>query len=94
MSGGPEDLIEREAVSKAKKRGWECFKVSWQGRRGAPDRLFMREGAAVWIEFKQPGEKPTEQQEKMHTKMYQAGLKVYWTDNVRQAMDILCIYER
>lgn len=89
MAGGPEDLIEKSAVGVAKLAGWISYKVSWLGQRGAPDRVFMRKGRCVWIEFKRPGEEPTVQQYRMAERMRDAGLEVHWTDSVEGCMRVL-----
>lgn len=89
-----ETHIEQEAVAKAKKRGWKSFKVSWQGRRGAPDRLFIGHGESVWIEFKRPKKEPTEQQERMADTMRdEGGMAVWWADSVDMALKLLRQYE-
>lgn len=36
--------IERHLVRRVKELGGDCRKVTWQGRRGAPDRLVMLPG--------------------------------------------------
>lgn len=52
------ELLEIEVESKvcalAERAGWLVRKVKWIGRRGAPDRMFVRRGRIVLIEFKRP----------------------------------------
>lgn len=50
-----ESRVETTFVRLAKRNGWEVRKVSWPGRRGAPDRLIMRPGGKPYfVEFKAP----------------------------------------
>lgn len=49
-----ETTIEGRAVAKAKSRGWKNIPLKVRGRRGRLDQLFLRDGRAVFIEFKQP----------------------------------------
>ena len=57
-------------------------KVTWQGRRSAPDRVLMipptecSAAAQIWIELKRPGEKPTLAQIAEHGRMRDAGCTV------------------
>ncbi len=54
--------------------GGEIRKVSWVGRRGAPDRLVMLRGRCVWVELKKPTiDKPDSHQAREHERMRQAG---------------------
>jgi len=89
MPRGPEWPIENETVNRAEAAGYEARKVSWVGRRGGPDRLFIRPGRAVFIEFKAPGEEPTAQQQKELDRLRAAGLDATWADNVDDALRIL-----
>jgi hypothetical protein len=60
-----ESTIEAYLVARVKELGGECRKVSWQGRKGAPDRLVMLPGQdsilnfkssrTVWVELKAEG---------------------------------------
>lgn len=89
-----EATVESSAVGVAKRHGWESRKVSWIGRRGAPDRLFLHEGQrrAVFIEFKDKGKKPTAQQRREAERMVNAGLEVHCgVDTLAEALEILGI---
>jgi hypothetical protein len=92
-----ESIVERSAVGMAEKHGWEVRKVQFIGRRGAPDRLFMKPaeglipGRSVWIEFKDLGKEARENQERQHAIMRAAGMEVHVCDNLRDAMMVLGI---
>jgi hypothetical protein len=60
-----ESAVEAYLVERVKKLGGEVRKVSWQGRKGAPDRLVMLPGCdapgwfksdrTIWVELKAEG---------------------------------------
>lgn len=89
MSKPLEREVERPAVEYAKKRGWFACKFVSPGLNGVPDRLFIRGGRHVFVEFKRPGEKPTEQQLKRHREMREAGAEVYVVDDLIYAYELL-----
>lgn len=61
-----ESAIERAVVEYARSKKCVAIKLTTMGPRGAsgwPDRLFLGPKRRVlWIEFKQPGKKPTPRQ--------------------------------
>lgn len=82
--------IEKYLVEQVKKLGGEVRKVSWIGRRGAPDRLVMLPGGAVamhwhpltiWIELKAPGKKPEPHQLREHERLRRMGQRVEVIDS-------------
>lgn len=81
--------IEKSVGAWAERRGWFHRKFKSPGRRSAPDRIFALNGYVLFIEFKAKGKTPTVLQAKEHDEMRAAGLRVYWTDNVADAKDIL-----
>lgn len=68
--------IEDYLVKEVEAAGGEVRKVVWLGRRHAPDRLVMLNGAH-FVELKRPGEKPRSGQLREHERMRKHGLKVY-----------------
>lgn len=68
---------------------WLVRKVSWIGRRAAPDRLFAQRGRVVLIEFKRPGEGATLQQKREHRRFREAGIEVHVCDSILSAMTVL-----
>jgi len=85
--------LEKEAEAKgnayAKKRGWWFCKFTSPGKKSVPDRLFIRRGRHVFIEWKREGEEPTPQQLKRHREMREHGAEVHWVDNLTDFMRIL-----
>lgn len=84
-----ESKIEKDSVKEAKKHGWLSFKVLSQLNKGLPDRAFLKGGKTVYIEFKQPGKKPTKLQAKVHSSFLEHGVKVYISTSVSETMEIL-----
>lgn len=84
-----EKAVEIPTVKRAEKDGWFARKVEWPGRIGAPDRVFIRAGRTVWIEFKAPGKVPRRSQTLEHDRMREAGAEVYVADSVDKAMRYL-----
>ena len=83
--------IERRVSEIAKKNGWLSFKFVSPAQRGVPDRIFMKDGRIVFIEFKAPGKQPTELQEHIMRKMVDAGCEVHVCDNVGDGCSALSI---
>lgn len=81
--------VEIPVVRRAEAAGWFVRKVSWIGRKSAPDRVFAKSGRTVWIEFKRPGETPTLLQLEEHKRMRLAGMEVHVCDSALDALRIL-----
>ena len=73
--------IERYLVEQTAKHGGETRKVQWIGRHGAPDRLVMLPGVAIWVELKAPGEKAKPHQLREHERMRALGQRVVVVDS-------------
>lgn len=87
-----ESIVELTTVNRAEKAGWFCRKVTWMGRRDAPDRLFIKGGRTVWIEFKKPGTRDgdiPETQKREHDRMRARGAEVHVVASYWQAAEIL-----
>lgn len=85
-----EIAIENYVVQRAEAAGYFVRKLSWLGRRHAPDRVFARQDrGTVFIEFKRPGEKPRKGQSLEHRRMKRAGMEVYVCDSITEALEIL-----
>lgn len=84
-----ESSIESDAITFAKLHGWWVAKFVSPGKRGVPDRIFIRDGRVVFIEFKRGGKEPTVQQLKRHREMRAHGAEVHWVDNLKSAYQIL-----
>ena len=84
-----ESKIEDYLVEQARAKGGEVRKVTWLGRKGAPDRFVMRpKQPAVWVELKASGlaalfpHTPHErQQHREHERMRAMGQNVVVIDS-------------
>lgn len=88
---GNEKKLERRCSDLAKTHGWWTRKFSSPSNRGVPDRIFIRSGAVVFVEFKAPGNVPTKLQEHEIDQIKAAGGNAIWIDNVddfKKALDI------
>mgnify|MGYP003641166653 CR=1 FL=1 len=85
-----ESAVENPVVARAESAGYFVRKVSWPGRKGAPDRVFSRpDRGTVWIEFKDDGKEPGTIQQNEHKRMRAAGMEVHVCDNIIDAMRVL-----
>lgn len=76
-----ESWVEGKVVTWSKANGWLAFKFSSPSLRGVPDRLFIKDGLVVFIEFKAPGKKPTPLQAATLAKLTKFGARVAVFDN-------------
>lgn len=86
--------IQKACVAYARSRGWWARKFASPANRSVPDYIFGKNGCVVFIEFKAPGKKPTENQLEEHKAMVAAGLTVYWLDNVDLFKTVMRVIER
>lgn len=77
-----ESKVEKDSREYAMARGWWVAKFVSPGLVAVPDRIFIRNGVVLFIEFKRPGEEPTLQQYKRHKDMRDHGAIVLWVDNL------------
>lgn len=84
-----ECAVEDPVVAWAKAHGWLVRKLAWVGRRDAPDRLFIKAGRVVFIEFKDRDEPLRLSQRREHDKLRAAGAEVYVCDTREAAIAIL-----
>lgn len=89
MARGPEAKIEDRSRKAARARGWKFYKITSPGMNGMPDRLMIRRGWHVWIEFKAPGKKPTKQQLHRHAELRTAGAEVHVIDSYNTMLGLL-----
>ena len=79
-----ESHIEHACCALAKAVGWLTFKFVSPAHRGVPDRIFIKEGRIVFVEFKAPGKKPTKLQESVIAKLRASGCEVHVCDSVEK----------
>ena len=76
-----ESTVEKSVCAYAKSRGCMVVKLNGPGHRGIPDRMFLKDGRAMFIEFKAPGRKPTALQEKWLRDLRAVGCSAWCVDN-------------
>lgn len=84
-----ESVIEHDSMKYAERMGWWEVKLMKCSKNGMPDRLLMRNGRVIFIEFKRPGEEPDKQQRKRHAEIRAHKIEVYVVDRVDDAVEIL-----
>jgi len=77
-----EKTIERRVVTLAIAAGWLAFKWVSPSQRSVPDRIFIRDGEVVFIEFKAPGKTATVSQQRMIEKLRDHGMTAHVCNSV------------
>lgn len=76
-----ESTIEKAVCKFATDHGCLVMKLAGPNQKGQPDRLFIRDGKVLFIEFKRPGQKPTPLQEKWLRDLRAQDVDAEWCDN-------------
>lgn len=86
-----ESAIEGPVCHVAELAGWFVRKLQYPGRRGAPDRMFIKGGRVVFIEFKRPGKIPVGEtlQSRERDRIVAHGGEAYFVDSIEEACRIL-----
>lgn len=85
--------IERKVCQYAKSKGWIHFKFVSPGNNGVPDRILMRDGKVIFIEFKATGERPTVLQAAQHRRLRASGMMVHVIDSIAGGEKLMDTYE-
>ena len=54
-----ESHVEKKVCDFARARGCMVMKLAGPNQKGQPDRMFIKDGKVLFIEFKAPGKHPT-----------------------------------
>jgi Holliday junction resolvase len=84
-----EAQIEAAAVKAAREDGWLVYKFTSPQRRSVPDRIFIKGGRVVFIEFKRPGGKLTSGQEREIEKLRRHGAEVWVCYSKQEVAEVL-----
>lgn len=87
-----EKKIERDSVRTAEEDGWMVKKFTTPGRRGAFDRLFIKGGRVLFIEFKDPDGDISPLQMEEYDNLIEHGADAYFCNSNEQCKQILEIY--
>lgn len=90
----PEGRIVNYLVRRCRELGFAQRKLSYEGRRGAPDRLVLAHGKFAMAELKAPGEKPRQEQAREIARLREAGIPVYVCDSKHSVDWMLTELER
>ncbi len=89
-----EKKVEKKSCDVARANGWFTRKYKSPAQNGVQDRIFLKDGAVVFIEYKRVGNEPTDLQCDEAEQLLNHGAEVYWTDTERGTKQILeNIYE-
>ncbi len=89
MTKKRESKIEADFTKRAKLNGWKVVKFNTTSETGWPDRLCIRRGFHVYIEFKREGEVLEPHQHAKHVELERIGCNVGWFDNADDALQWL-----
>jgi len=80
-SSQKESSLEAKAIKLAKENGWLTYKFT-SSERGVPDRVFIKDGLTVFVEFKKKGEKLKELQKYQQKKILDQRVPALCFDNI------------
>jgi Holliday junction resolvase len=84
-----ESAIEKAVCDYARANGCIVIKNAAPTHRGIPDRLFLRKGVAVFVEFKAPGKRPTELQTSWIKRLTENGFFATWVSSREEGIKII-----
>ena len=84
-----ESLIERKCSKWAKEQGWLTYKFTSPNNRSVPDRIYIKDGNVVFVEFKAPGKTPTRLQNRTIKSMREHGVTTIVIDNVEAFKNVM-----
>ena len=84
-----ESTIERAVCTRAKELGCMVVKLNGPGQRGLPDRMILRDGRCLFMEFKAPGKKPTTLQLHTRDKLLNMGFMAIFCDDKNKGIAII-----
>lgn len=81
-----ESQIEKTVTKYAKLCGWLSYKFTSPGMRGVTDRIYLRNGQIIFIEYKKEGEIPRKLQAKRIKELKNQGFRVECIDNIEKGI--------
>ncbi len=88
-----ESKVERTIVKYAKSKGWLVFKFVSPANKGVPDRIFIKRGYIVFIEFKKPGEDLNDLQFYIYQQLKINCCDIFVVDNISEGKKIIDSYK-
>lgn len=87
-----ESEIEKRVCAHAKTKGWLAYKFVSPSNRGVPDRLLLRNGVCIFIEFKAEGKKATKLQQKVMSRIEDQEFDCHLVDSVEFGIEVINSY--
>lgn len=84
-----ESNIEMDVVRHAIQTGWWTAKFTSQAKAHVPDRIFIKDGKTIFIEFKATGEKARPAQVKRIEEMRKHGAIIFVIDDIDEGRKVL-----
>ena len=84
-----ESAVEKQICDWAKAQGIRTYKFISPGRKGVPDRMFIKDGIVSFLEIKRPGEKPTPMQFREIHGILDQNVFAFWCDDATRGIQIL-----
>lgn len=84
-----ESNIEMNVSKYACNNGWWVRKFVSPSNSGSPDKLFIKNGLVLFIEFKKTGEKPRKLQIEIIKQMRNHGAIVHVIDDIQKGKEVL-----
>lgn len=84
-----EASLERKVRLYAEKHGVYTRKFSSPAHRGVPDRMFIKEGRILFLEFKARGKKPTAIQQREIDLLNKEDMPTFWVDTYEAAWSLI-----
>lgn len=85
----PEGKIAAHLVKRCREYGFHQRKLSYEARRGAPDRMIIADCVIAFVELKAPGQKPRPEQRRELALLEQAGQLVFICDSTASVDEML-----
>ena len=87
-----ESTIEKAVCAYAKKQGCITMKLSGSNQRGQPDRMFIKGGRVLFVEFKAPSKLPTALQLRWLASLSNEGASVFVCDNIASGIECVAAF--
>ena len=84
-----ESHIEKAVCDHARANGCMVMKLAGPNQKGQPDRMFLKNGRVLFLEFKAPGKLPTALQESWMTRLRAKGFHAWACDNAPDGIALL-----
>jgi len=84
-----ESEIEKKVCAYAKNKGWLVYKFVSPSNRGVPDRIWLKNGVILFVEFKATNKVLTKLQTKTICNIAGQGFLVYVIDSVSKGKSLV-----